>query len=245
MSFDALLKLVPDYIDQFLRLVGGARRFFAGQELNDKKALVRALLFLLNSSILAFVLRVPVLEGETVYWQTAAVTVVFYMATAVALGAVAFGCCRLVGGKAPLPGHITIFAYVAGISTIVFALATLIAGGIIQVNLPDQATLYGEYMSLLMSGGDGLEASRFDALNDSRELTFAILVILAGTPGDPGLGDLVLAGLRRPERDHRLAAGRGPGPVPAGWLRRQHGPGPGAVRARHRVVLTCSAHAFT
>jgi len=180
MSFDAVLKFIPDYIDQFLRLVGGARRFFAGQELNETKALVRALLFLLNSSILAFVLRVPVFEGETVYWQTGAVTVVFYMATAVALGAVAFGCCRLVGGKAPLPGHITIFAYVAGISTIAFALATLIAGGIIQVNLPDQTTLYGDYMSRLMSGGDGLDKPKFAVLNESRELTFAILTVLAG-----------------------------------------------------------------
>ena len=180
MSFDALLKLVPDYIDQFLRLVGGPRRFFAGQELNDRKALVRALLFLLNSSLVAFVLRVPVLEGETAYWQTAAVTVVFYMATAVALGAVAFGCCRLVGGRGPLPGHITIFAYLAGIGTIVFALAVLIAGGIIQVNLPEQTALYGKYMSLLMSGGGGLNAPEFAVLNASSELTFSILVILAG-----------------------------------------------------------------
>ena len=110
MSFDSLLKLIPAYVSDLLSLLSGPKAFFAGRDLNDRKILVQALLFLFNSTLIAYVLRVPVLGKAEAYWQAAIVTVALYTPTAVALGAVAFGCCRALGGKGGLPGHVTIFS---------------------------------------------------------------------------------------------------------------------------------------
>lgn len=186
MSFDALLKLIPAYIADLLSLLSGPKAFFAGRDLNDKKILAQALLFLFNSTLIAYVLRVPVLGTAEDYWQAAIVTVVFYTPTAVILGAVAFGCCRLLGGKGSLPGHVTIFAYIAGVSALILALAQLIAKGIVMLRLPaEQAELYQDYLRRLFGDLGGLGDPRFKTLAESQELLIAILML--------GLGFLLIA----------------------------------------------------
>ena len=162
MSFDSLLKLIPLYVSDLLSLLSGPKVFFAGRDLNDRKILVQALLFLFNSTLIAYVLRVPVLGEAEAYWQAAVVTVVLYTPTAVVLGAVAFVCCRLVGGQGGLPGHVTIFSYIAGISGLILALAQLVAKGIVKLRLPkDQFALYQDYMRRLIGDLGGLDDPDF------------------------------------------------------------------------------------
>lgn len=185
MSFDALLKLIPAYIADLLKLLSGPRAFFAGRALDDRKVLLQALLFLFNSTLIAYVLRIPVLGDAAAYWQAAIVTVVVYTPTAIALGAVACGACRLVGGRGGLTGHVTIFSYVAGVSALIVALAQLVASGIVRLRLPGQFALYQDYMGRLFGGQDGIDEPQFAALADSQELLIAMLVL--------GLGFLVVA----------------------------------------------------
>lgn len=185
MSFDALLKLIPAYIADLLGLLSSPKAFFAGRDLNERKALVQALLFLFNSTLIAYVLRIPVLGDAEAYWQAAIVTVVVYTPTAVALGAVACGCCRLVGGRGGLPGHVTIFSYIAGVSALILALAQLVASGIVRLRLPDQFALYQDYMDRLFADRGGLDEPQFASLAESQELLISMLVL--------GLGFLLIA----------------------------------------------------
>lgn len=180
MSFDALLKLIPGYVADLLGLLSGPRAFFAGRDLNEREVLIRALAFLFNSTLIAYVLRVPVLGDAATYWQAAIVTVVFYTPTAVMLGAIACGCCRLLGGRGGLAGHVTIFAYVAGVSALVLALAQLVSSGIVKLRLPDQYALYQDYMRRLFSELGGLDDPRFADLAASQELLFAVLILGVG-----------------------------------------------------------------
>lgn len=185
MSFDALLKLIPGYVSDLLSLLSGPKSYFAGRDLNDRKVLVQALLFLFNSTLIAYVLRVPALDDAEAYWRAAIATVVFYTPTAVALGGVAFGCCRVVGGRGGLPGHVTIFSYIAGISAIILALTQLIASGIVRLRLPDQFEFYQDYMHRVFNDLGGLDDPRFSILAQSHELTIAVLIL--------GLGFLLMA----------------------------------------------------
>lgn len=185
MSFDALLKLIPAYVADLLGLMSGPRAFFAGRDLNERETLLKALGFLFNSTLIAYVLRVPVLGDATTHWQAAIVTVVFYTPTAVMLGALACGCCRLLGGRGGLAGHVTIFAYVAGVSALILALAQLVASGIVKLRLTDQFALYQDYMRLLFSGAGGLDDPRFADLARSQELLASMLIL--------GLGFLLIA----------------------------------------------------
>ncbi|MEE9246742.1 MAG: hypothetical protein V3U63_11140 [Gemmatimonadota bacterium] len=180
MSFDSLLKLIPAYVSDLLSLLSSPKAFFAGRDLNDRKILVQALLFLFNSTLIAYVLRVPVLGEAEAYWQAAIVTVVLYTPTAVVLGAVAFVCCRLVGGQGGLPGHVTIFSYIAGISVLILALAQLVAKGIVKLRLPNQFALYQDYMRRLFGDLGGLDDPRFADLAASQELLIAVLVLVLG-----------------------------------------------------------------
>lgn len=185
MSFDALLKLIPAYISDLLNLLSGPKAFFAGRDLNNRKVLLQALLFLFNSTLIAYVLRVPVVGEAEAYWQAAILTVVLYTPGAVLLGAIAFGCCRLFGGVGGLPGHVTIFSYIAGITALILALAQLVAKGIIKLQLPDQFSLYQEYVGRLFGGLGGLDDERFATLAESQELLVAMLVL--------GFGFLLIA----------------------------------------------------
>lgn len=180
MSFDALFKLIPGYVDDLLHLLAGPVAFFSGRDLNDRKILTQAVLFLFNSTIIAYVLRVPVVGAVDSYWHTAIFTVVLYTPTAVVFGAVAWLSCRLVGGSGGLPGHVTIFAYIAGVSAVVLALTQLIAKGIIKLRLPEQFALYQEYMQRLFGDQGGLNEPRFQALDKSPELMTAVIVLLVG-----------------------------------------------------------------
>lgn len=185
MSFDALLKLIPAYVSDLLTLLSGPRSFFSGRDLAERDVVIQALAFLFHSTLIAYVLRVPVLGEADAYWQAAIVTVLFYTPTAVALGAVACLCCRLLGGRGSLAGHVTIFSYVAGVGALVLALAQLVSSGIVKLRLPDEFPLYQAYMRLLFSGAGGLDEPRFAALAESRELLAAMLVL--------GLGYLLIA----------------------------------------------------
>lgn len=180
MSFDALLKLIPAYVADLLGLMSGPRAFFAGRDLNERETLLKALAFLFNSTLVAYVFRVPVLGDATSYWQAAIVTVVFYTPTAVMLGALACGCCRLLGGRGGLAGHVTIFAYIAGVSALILALAQLVASGIVKLRLPDQFALYQDYMRRLFSSAGGLDDPRFADLAQSQELLTSVLVLGLG-----------------------------------------------------------------
>ncbi len=180
MTHDALLKIIPEYIDQLLRLIAGPRQFFNGRDLNDKKILVQSLLFLFNSAILGFVLKTPFPEDSEGYWSTAMVTVILYTPTAVVLGCLVFCCFRLFGGKGTLPGHVVIFSYFAGVSALFFAMVSLVAKGIIKVKMPGEFALYQEYMNLLFSNSDMLEQERFKALAESQEMLFSMLVLGVG-----------------------------------------------------------------
>lgn len=180
MSFDALLKSIPEYVGRLLRLIADPKGFFAVNDPGGDKALTQALMFLFSSTLIAFALRVPFLGDEKAYWLTATLTVVFYTPTAVVLGGVAYLCCRLFGGRGSLPGNVAIFSYFAGVSVLLFALVSLAAKGVIKVGLPDQFALYQEYMTLLLSGAPGLDAARFATLDQSRELLISMLVLGGG-----------------------------------------------------------------
>jgi len=181
MSFDALFKLIPNYLGDLLHLLSGPRRFMAGKDLDDRQVLSAAVLFLFNSSVIAYVLRVPVAEPASAYWQTAIVAIVFYTPTAVALGVVAWLGCRLVGGRAGMPGHVTAFAYIAGVNALFLALGQLVAKGVVRMGLPEaQFALYDEYMQAQFGAGGNPDDPRFAELAASQEMLTAMVVLGIG-----------------------------------------------------------------
>ncbi len=180
MNFDALIKLIPNYVDQLLRLVGGPQQFFDGRQLGEREAVMQSLVFFCNSAIIAFVLRIPFQGGDETYWQIAMMSAIYYLPTAIVLAALVHGVCRLAGGSGNLPGHATIFAYYAGVSMLIFSLASLCARGVIQAKRPEDMALYKEYLARLFGDMEGLEAPKFAALADSQEMLIALLVLGAG-----------------------------------------------------------------
>lgn len=183
MSFDALLKAIPDYGDQLLTLISGPRRFFAERDLGAKDCLVQALTFLFISVALGYVLTVPFLVGVDAYayWVAAATMVVTHTFAVVVFGGLAFLCCRVMGGKGSLHGHVTIFAYFSGVSGLVFALFSLAAVGLVKAGLPNHLALYQEYMDFLLKNDfAALEQDCFKVIDESNTLRASMLILLTG-----------------------------------------------------------------
>ena len=185
MSFDALLKLIPDYLDQLLRLVSGPRRFFKALALEEKAAFNQAFLFLFNSSFLAFVFRVPFAGEEKGYWREAIITAIAYIPAALIFGLLAFAACRLLGGKGSLRGHVAIFCYLAGVSVLLFALTSLFSKGVVLVNLSaEEFEAYKTYMALFFSDQTAFEqavkAGQFETLEKSRVLYLSMGILAIG-----------------------------------------------------------------
>lgn len=180
-SFDALLKAIPDYGDQLLTLISGPKRFFAERDLDAKECLVQALIFLFISVVLGYVLTVPFLVGVDAYWVAAATMVVIHTFAVVVFGGLAFLCCRAMGGRGSLHGHVTIFAYFAGVSGLVFALFSLAATGLVKAGLPNHIALYQEYMEFLLKNDfAALEQDCFKVIDESNTLRASMLILLTG-----------------------------------------------------------------
>ncbi len=180
MTFDALFKLIPDYLYQFLQLISDPKKYVGSQDLDSKTALNQSSLFYFSSVFFAYVVKVPFLSDAASYWETATVTAIIYIPSAVALGLLAFFSCKVVGGKGSLTAHVAVFSYFAGVSVIIYALFSMAAKGIIKAKLPDQFDLYHEYMTLLFSGGKGLDDAKFMTLENSQELLISMLVLMVG-----------------------------------------------------------------
>ena len=180
MSFDTLLKLIPNYLFQLLQLVSDPRRYCLGQKLESKQALNQSLLFFISSVFFSYVVRVPFLSDATSYWEAATVTALVYIPSAIVLGILAHISCRVVGGKGELTAHVTIFSYFSGVSVLLYALFSMAAKGIIKAKLPAQFDLYLDYMDILFRNGPGLTDPRFSDLAESQELLISMIILMVG-----------------------------------------------------------------
>lgn len=175
------LRVIPDYLVQLVQLLPAPRRFFARLDYSQKGPLTRGILFLTLSSLLAYFMRIPLAGNTADYWSGAVVSLVSYVVTGLLLGLLAFGCWRAVGGKASLRGHIVIFAYMAGVSTVLFALVALMAQGIMLIAMKEHFALYQEYMAMFFAGDQTIEEARFQALEQGWALKASMGVLLLGT----------------------------------------------------------------
>lgn len=180
MSADAVIKLVLQYVDQLIHLIAGPRAFFREIEPSSRSAVTTALTFLLFSIVIAFVIRLPFITGEGDAWRQLPVMLVFYSATAVTLGCLACLVMRVFGGKAPLPGHVVVFSYFAGLSVLLFTLTTVIAKSFIRLGAPDAAGAIEDYVRAVLRGGLDLDDPGLAAVSDSPEVAWTILILLAG-----------------------------------------------------------------
>jgi len=180
MSADAVIKLVLQYVDQLIHLIAGPRAFFREIDPSARSAVTAALTFLLFSMVIAFVIRLPFITGEGDAWRQLPVMLVFYSATAVTLGCLACLVMRVFGGKAPLPGHVVVFSYFAGLSVLLFTLTTVIAKSLIRLRAPEAAGETENYVRAVLGGGPDLDAPRFAAVSDSPEVAWTMLILLAG-----------------------------------------------------------------
>lgn len=175
------LRVIPDYLSQLMQLVPAPRRFFAGLDFSQREPLTQSILFLTLSSLLAYFMRIPLSGDAAGYWFAAAVSLVTYIVTGLLFGLLAFVCWRAVGGRASLRGHIAIFAYMAGVSAVLFALVTLVAQGIILITMKEHFTLYQEYMALFFAGDAAIDEGRFQLLEQGWALKTSMGVLLLGT----------------------------------------------------------------
>lgn len=180
MSFDALLKLIPNYLYQLLQLVSDPRRYCLGQDLSSKAGLNQSLLFFISSVFFSYVVRVPFLSDASSYWEAATITALIYIPSAIVLGILAHLSCRVFGGKGKLITHVAIFSYFSGVSVLLYALFSMSAKGIMKAKLPNDFDLYLEYMNLLFRNGAGLSDPRFAALAQSQELLISMIILMVG-----------------------------------------------------------------
>lgn len=178
MSADAVIKLVLQYVDQLIHLIAGPRAFFREIDPSARSAVTVALTFLLFSIVIAFVIRLPFIAGEGDAWRQLPVMLVVYSATAVTLGCLACLAFRVVGGKSPLPGHVVVFCYFAGLSVLLFTLTTVIAKSLIRLRAPEAAGAIEDYVRAVLRYGPN--APDPAAVSDSPEVAWTILILLAG-----------------------------------------------------------------
>ena len=180
MSADAIIKLVLQYGEQLIQLIAGPRAFFRKSDPDADNAVTGALTFLLFSIVIAFVIRLPFVAGEGDAWRQLPVMLVFYSATAVTLGCLACLAFRLVGGKSPLPGHVVVFCYFAGLSVLLFTLTTVIAKSLIRLRAAEAVDEIEAYVRAVLGGGADPDDPGFAAVSGSPEVAWSMLILLAG-----------------------------------------------------------------
>lgn len=179
MSFDALLKILPQYVDQLLKLLHDPAGFFKANPPDEEKAVIGSLVFLLLSILIAFFLRLPFMLGEGDVWKQLPVMAVFYCSTAVVLGIIAFLACRVVGGRMTMPSHVAVFGYFAGVSVLIYNLALLLARAVVASQDPENAALYEQYLGAIILGRDTGEGEAFAAIVEST-MIWMVVTVLAG-----------------------------------------------------------------
>lgn len=176
MAPDAIIKVLVQYIPRLLQLIAAPRAFFREHDPNADNAVTAALTFLLFSIVIAFAIRLPFATDEGGGWGQLPVMLVYYSAIAVTLGCVAWLVQHLFGGKAPLPGHVVVFSYFAGLSVLVFSLSTVIAKTLIRMRDGERAPEIEAYVRQVLEG----RALDDSAVSGSAEVAYAILILLAG-----------------------------------------------------------------
>lgn len=177
------VRIIPDYLAQLVKLVPAPRKFFAGLNYTQKEPLVQGLVFLSLSSLLAYLMRMPLAGEASGYWSQALISMVSFIVTGLVFGVLAFGCCRIVGGRAQLSAHIAIFGFIAGVSAVLFALVSLLAQAIILIEMKPNFPLYLEYMQLVFDADPAIKQPRFAILEQGWALMASMGTILAGCVG--------------------------------------------------------------
>ncbi|MEH6447017.1 MAG: hypothetical protein V7784_24245 [Oceanospirillaceae bacterium] len=180
MSFETLLKLIPEYLDQLLKLISGAKPFFSDIDLAATSSRKTALIFFFNTVFLAFALKVPFVGEAESYWQTAMSTVVLCTFATVIFSLTAFICCKVMGGIAPLLSHVTIMCYFSAMSVLIYSIFSGVAKGIVKSNLPDEYENYLEYVNLLIAGSREIEVAKYLAIANSNTTYTSLLVLIVG-----------------------------------------------------------------
>ncbi|MCP5144396.1 MAG: hypothetical protein H6978_06200 [Gammaproteobacteria bacterium] len=199
------LRAIPDYVDQLLHLLPAPRRFFTTLDFTQRTPLVQGLTFLALSAVIAWLMRAPLAADSVGYWSTAVINLVSVIITSLLFGVIAFGCCRSMGGAASLRTHIAAFAFMGGMTAILFLLVNLLAQGIVLVAMKEHIALYREYMTLFFAGDDAINQTRFAVLEQGWALKLSMATLLLGTiailiwlaAAWRGLGDLNKLGGRR------------------------------------------------
>ena len=86
---------------------------------------------------------------------------------------------------APLPGHVVVFSYFAGLSVLLFTLTTVLAKSLIRLGAaPEAAGAIEDNVRAVLGRNPDLDDPGFAAVSNSPEVAWTMLILLAG-PSQP------------------------------------------------------------
>ena len=144
--FDRVLRAIPAYLSHVLELLSGPKTFIDRKNLAAPKSggcrqsATEAYTFLGITLILVLTAESLFLPDQKDYLLTFAshsVQAVFFL---VVMVAVLFAIWRIVGGKLSFKTFFIVTCYLSGISTLIFALFALLAGGVLKQMDPEIAS---------------------------------------------------------------------------------------------------------
>lgn len=133
----SILKYIPAFLDEFIALVSGPKRFIArknSQSIDNN--FVNALAFLGISMILLFLLRAPLFH-EDAFIPNVVSAIVSALLIVVIYSAVFRLSWRIVGGAAPLKSFMITYAYYCGVLLVIIVLFMTIGEGVFKTTSPE------------------------------------------------------------------------------------------------------------
>src|SRR5262245_21982495 len=147
--FKELFAAIPNYADDFIKLVSGPKRYF-NELLNRRElSLKRSLIFLAVSFLIVETLQLPLMKSEEAQHRIAA-SAVFTLLHAALGGFVLLAAWRIVGGKAPAQQMLSLYFYIWGVVDLLLAITYVTTRGSLRFFDP---TLYDKFISA-SEGGD-------------------------------------------------------------------------------------------
>jgi hypothetical protein len=160
-----LIRYGNKYLDEFLSILSGPKRFLTSLDLNSSESLKKPVIFFIFSLAVVFFLELPYTPKDTELWISYCTLVIFsFIATVATAGLIKLSF-FILKGNAEFRTHLIYTFYISGVTTIFIVLAATLSKGFILSKRPDLYPHFKEYMDIYFSTfGRGFNISSLENL---------------------------------------------------------------------------------
>ena len=175
--FERIIGYGPSSLAELAELISAPKRFLMQLELGSPEIVARALAFSISCLAMAFILRLPFVNGAKELWIVFALLIVVFFVTVLLAAAICTFSFSVVRGNGSFRDHLIATLYIYSPLSVLLSFIAAASKGIVLSEAFDLYPLFKEFMEYSMLGKSGFFDSNFDKfipIVESRPVLVAI-----------------------------------------------------------------------